>query len=163
MLCGGAVFSPRHTRFCAGRWPSGKTVDIPSFTVFWSRNFSGEQIVSRHVMFSCTHRLTTRVTLIRDVAHHRTTDWSSSCVSTNLYCQEYVGHLPLAFLLRIPRFSELSCGIRGPDELNRTGSRISVARCIATVFQTAQDECGVRTVSTLWLFWLIMENDGLII
>ena len=56
-LIGGAVFAPPQHVFGAGRWPNRRTVDIPRLHSFWSRNFSVEQIVSRHAMFSCTHRI----------------------------------------------------------------------------------------------------------
>ena len=82
VLCSVAArFSCHLNTCCAGMWPNGRRVDIPRLHGFWFRNFSGEQIMSRHVMFSCSHRSTTGATLIGEVAHHRTTGRSSSCVS----------------------------------------------------------------------------------
>ena len=55
-LCSVAArFSCHLNTFCAGMWSNGRKVEIPRLHSFWSRNFSVEQIVSRHVMFSCTH------------------------------------------------------------------------------------------------------------
>ena len=54
-----------------------------------------------------------------------------------------------------------------PDGLNRIASGIFVARCIATIFQTAHNESGLRTVSILWsqphVGKSCMEDDGLFI